>query len=141
MCLPVLIGTIGAMTSQKRDRGGFTAMRQRECGGGARGGRRGDTGNDLERNAMGGEVIHIFTETTKDTRIATFEPDDETTLTGFPHDHGVDLVLGHRVDAAALADRDNLRRHRNLIQKGIPREGVMDDDIRLLEQTQPPDGD
>ena len=43
---------------------------------------------------MGSEVIHLFAETTKDTWVATFEPDDETTLTCFPHNHGVDLVLG-----------------------------------------------
>ena len=90
---------------------------------------------------MGGEMVHLFAETAEDARIAAFEPNDETTLTGFTHDHGVNLVLGHRVDPATLADRHDLGRRWNLFQKGIPWQGVMDDDIRLLEQAQTPDGD
>ena len=116
-------------------------MRQRERGISAGSGRGSDTGYDFERNAMGGEVIHLFAETTEDAWVAALKPDDETTLTRFTHDHGVDLVLSHRVDPAALTDRDDLGRRRNLFQKGIPWQGIMDDDIRLFEQTQTPNGD
>ena len=90
---------------------------------------------------MGGEMIHLFAETTEDTGVATFETDDETALARLAHDHGVDLILSHRMHAAALADRDDLGGRGNLRQQGIPREGIMDDHIGLLEQTQPPDGD
>ena len=129
------------MASEERDGSGLTAMRQRERGIRAGSRRGGDTRDDFERNAVGGEMIHLFTETTEDTRVAAFKPDDETALTRFTHDHGVDLVLSHRVDPATLTDRHDLGRRRNLLQKGVPRQGVMDHDIRLLEQTQAPHGD
>ena len=116
-------------------------MRQRKRGVGAGGGRGGDARDDFERDAMRGEMIHLLAETSEDARVAALEADGETTLTGFAHDHGVDLILGHRVDAAALADRHDLRGRGNLRQQGVPRQGVMDHDIRLLQQTQPPHGD
>ena len=116
-------------------------MGQRECGVGAGGGRGGDTRDDFERNTMGGEMVHLFAETTEDTRVATFEAHDETALARLAHDHGVDLILRHRVDAAALADRHNLRASRNLRQEGIPREGVMNHHVGLFQQTESPDGD
>jgi hypothetical protein len=126
---------------QESHRSGFAAVRQRERGISARRRRGGDARDDFEINPMRSEVVHLFAETTEDTRITALETHDEPALTCFTHENDVDLILGHRVDPTALTDRHDLRRSRNLCQQGIAREGIMNDDVSSLEQTEAPHGD
>jgi hypothetical protein len=141
MRFPILVATIGAVPREKSHGRGFASVRQRKRR--IRAGRRrgGDARHDFKINAMRGEMIHLFAEPTKDARIAALEADNQATLTDLADEHRVNLILGHRVNPTALTDRDNLRGRGNLFQQGIPWQGVMDDDIRLLEQTQAPYGD
>ena len=81
----------------------------------ARSGRSSDTRHDFERNTVCREVIHLFTQTTKDTGVAALKSHDETPLLRFVNKDGIDLILRGRMHAAALADRDNLSRGWNLL--------------------------
>ncbi len=141
MGLPILIRTVRAVTGEECHRSRLATMRERKSRIGAGGGRGGDAGHDFKIDSMRGEVVHLFAQTTEDAGIATLEADNQTTLTHFAHEDGIDLVLGHGVNPTTLADRHDLGRDRNLRQQGITGEGVMDDDIRALEQTEPPYGD
>jgi hypothetical protein len=135
MSFPILIRTISAVTRKESDGGGLAAMGQWERRISARSGRSGNSWDDFEWNAMGGEVIHLFAETAEDARVATLETYHETTLLCLVNQNGVNLVLCRRMYAATLADRDDLSRRRNLCQKGVSWQRIMNDDIRLLEQT------
>ena len=129
------------MPGEESDGGRLAAMRQRERRIGARRGRGRDAGHDFKRNPVGGEMVHLLAEATEDAGVAALESDGQATLPRFADQDGIDLILRHRMDAATLADRNDLRGGGNFGQQGIARQGVMDHDVGLLEQTKPPDGD
>ena len=95
------------------------------CGGCDRGG---DSGDDFKRNLRGMERFALFSASSEDEGVSTFQADDSLILARVIDEERVDFVLGFGVLGGAFADVDLLGIGAMVEQTGVG-EGVVDHDV------------
>ena len=112
------------------------AMGQRDAGRRGAAGRGGDPGHDRERHAVAGEMRRLLAAPAEDEGIAALQSDDCPPRAREADEKAVDVRLRHVMIAGNLAGKNARRARRNERKNGVGDQLVINDDIRLAEQTQ-----
>ena len=99
-----------------------------------------NTRHHLERNAVGRQLFDLFATTTKDERVPPLEAQHALALLGQVYQLLVDLVLGHRVIGATLADVHALGITTAQFQNRRRNQTVVQHHVGLLHQAQCTEG-
>src|SRR5205085_6593654 len=91
-------------------------------------------GNDLERDAGGGQRLGLLTAPAEDERIAALEPHHEASAAGVAEEEGIAVGLLEDVRPARLAREDAQGVRRRLVEEPRIDEPVVDHDVRAPEQ-------
>ncbi len=115
-------------------------MGQRNAGVGRAAAGRGDARHHLEGNAVGRQFVDFLAATAKYERIAALQAQHALALLGQLDQLAVDLVLGHGVVGAALADVQAVGVAAAQFEDGRGHQAVVEHHVGLLHQAQGAEG-
>ncbi|MNI76168.1 hypothetical protein D3C73_1323790 [compost metagenome] len=108
-------------------------MRQRNAGIGRTAGRRGNTGNNRERDTFVAQGFQLFATATKDEQVAAFQAHYAFALFRLVQQDLVDLFLRYAVITRTLADENTIGIATNKVHDVIGNQAVIHHDISLLD--------
>ena len=128
---------VGLMARDKRHRRGMVAMRHRDTRIRAGRHRRGDAGNDLERNARRRKRRGLFAPPSKHERVAPFQTDHRLSRQRQLHQFAIDLRLVEIPTAWPLHATASLGRGMGMTEQQRVDEAVVEHHIRKLQTLDP----